>query len=256
MPLPLPASIRMVISFSPWRKAEGDGFELGPKRRWRHSEAYLRRLAERRQASVWPDLWPPRHAARQTSRSKVFAVALSRRGNTGHLFAPLCVASLEKVLWGSCVAWFALDNSALFGDGIGPPAFAHHPGAAGRLPSRWWRPSLVMGSIMFRGAFRKTASAWAASWPGALPPWCSSPPWWRARSLRIAARFTHGTVSEALFRKEVLGRKLVWGFCASYGVYLLSVFLPNVIQPSAGATMMVLFGGRRGAGDGGCRLRR
>ena len=27
-------------------KADGDGFELGPKRRWRHSEAYLRRLAE------------------------------------------------------------------------------------------------------------------------------------------------------------------------------------------------------------------
>ena len=26
-------------------KADGDGFELGPKRRWRHSEAYLRRLA-------------------------------------------------------------------------------------------------------------------------------------------------------------------------------------------------------------------
>jgi predicted TPR repeat methyltransferase len=28
-------------------KAEGAGFELGPKRRWRHSEAYLRELAER-----------------------------------------------------------------------------------------------------------------------------------------------------------------------------------------------------------------
>jgi len=28
-------------------KAEGDGFELGPKRRWRHSENYLRRVAER-----------------------------------------------------------------------------------------------------------------------------------------------------------------------------------------------------------------
>ena len=27
-------------------KADGEGFELGPKRRWRHSEAYLRRLAE------------------------------------------------------------------------------------------------------------------------------------------------------------------------------------------------------------------
>ena len=39
-----------------------------------------------------------------------------------------------------------------------------------------------------------------------------------------------------------LGRKLVWGFCASYGVYLLSVFLPNVIQLSAGATLMTLFG--------------
>lgn len=27
-------------------KADGTGFELGPKRRWRHSEAYLRKLAE------------------------------------------------------------------------------------------------------------------------------------------------------------------------------------------------------------------
>ena len=42
---------------------------------------------------------------------------------------------------------------------------------------------------------------------------------------------------------ENLGRKLVWGFCASYGIYLLSVFIPNVIHPSAGATLMVLFGG-------------
>jgi hypothetical protein len=42
---------------------------------------------------------------------------------------------------------------------------------------------------------------------------------------------------------ESLERKLVWGFCASYGVYLLSVFLPNVIHLSGGATLMVLFGG-------------
>ena len=27
-------------------KAEGEGFELGPKRRWRHSEAYLRAAAD------------------------------------------------------------------------------------------------------------------------------------------------------------------------------------------------------------------
>jgi len=40
-----------------------------------------------------------------------------------------------------------------------------------------------------------------------------------------------------------LSRRLVWGFCASYGVYLLSVFLPNIIRLSAGATLMVLFGG-------------
>jgi hypothetical protein len=42
---------------------------------------------------------------------------------------------------------------------------------------------------------------------------------------------------------ESLGRKLIWGFCASYGVYLLSVFIPGVISLSAGATLMVLFGG-------------
>lgn len=54
---------------------------------------------------------------------------------------------------------------------------------------------------------------------------------------RIAARTGHFTCPEAL------SRKLVWGFCLSYGVYLLSVFLPNVIRLSAGATLMVAFGG-------------
>lgn len=42
---------------------------------------------------------------------------------------------------------------------------------------------------------------------------------------------------------ENIGPRLIWGFCASYCVYLLSVFLPNVLHPSLGATMMVLFGG-------------
>ena len=55
---------------------------------------------------------------------------------------------------------------------------------------------------------------------------------------RIAARFVPD-----LTPPESLSRKLVWGFCASYGIYLLSVFLPNVIRLSAGATLMVLFGG-------------
>jgi hypothetical protein len=40
-----------------------------------------------------------------------------------------------------------------------------------------------------------------------------------------------------------ISRRLVWGFCASYGIYLLSVFIPNVIHPSIGAALMVLFGG-------------
>jgi hypothetical protein len=55
---------------------------------------------------------------------------------------------------------------------------------------------------------------------------------------RLAAR-----LFPSLTPPESLGRKLVWGFCASYGVYLLSVFLPNVIRLSPGATLMVLFGG-------------
>jgi hypothetical protein len=42
---------------------------------------------------------------------------------------------------------------------------------------------------------------------------------------------------------DAIGRRLVWGFCASYGIYLLSVFIPNVIHPSLGAALMVLFGG-------------
>ena len=56
--------------------------------------------------------------------------------------------------------------------------------------------------------------------------------------LGTAARFFPG-----LQVPESLSRKLVWGFCLSYGIYLLSVFVPNVIRPSAGAALMVLFGG-------------
>ncbi|HWU55571.1 MAG TPA: hypothetical protein VN175_08725 [Rhizomicrobium sp.] len=55
---------------------------------------------------------------------------------------------------------------------------------------------------------------------------------------RITARFF-----PAFKAPDSLGRRLIWGFCASYGVYLLSIFLPNVVRLSAGATLMVLFGG-------------
>ena len=58
-------------------KAEGTGFELGPKRRWRHSEAYLRGLAEGA-GFVLAGLVAaaPRHEANQPVEG--FAVALSR----------------------------------------------------------------------------------------------------------------------------------------------------------------------------------
>jgi hypothetical protein len=56
--------------------------------------------------------------------------------------------------------------------------------------------------------------------------------------LRMAARFFPDAAMP-----ELVSRKLVWGFCASYAVYLVSVFLPNVVRLSAGASLMVLFGG-------------
>lgn len=54
---------------------------------------------------------------------------------------------------------------------------------------------------------------------------------------RIAARVLPGFAPP-----ESLSRRLIWGFCAAYAVYLLSVFLPNVIRLSGGATLMTLFG--------------
>jgi hypothetical protein len=129
----------------------------------------------------------------------------------------------------------ALDNSAIFGSAkpsglrvsLAPLVGAIALGAV----------AVVMGAIVTRGfsengfrlasqlAWRFTALVFAAALM-ATP------------LMRIAARlFPNISVPESL------GRKLVWGFCASYGVYLLAVFLPNVIRLSAGATLMVVFGG-------------
>ena len=58
-------------------KAEGDGFELGPKRRWRHSEGYLRALAQGAGLDVAGLVAAaPRHEANQPVSG--FAVALAR----------------------------------------------------------------------------------------------------------------------------------------------------------------------------------
>jgi predicted TPR repeat methyltransferase len=58
-------------------KAQGEGFELGPKRRWRHSEAYLRGLAQATGFAVAGFVAAePRHEANQPVEG--FAVALQR----------------------------------------------------------------------------------------------------------------------------------------------------------------------------------
>jgi predicted TPR repeat methyltransferase len=58
-------------------KAEGEGFELGPKRRWRHSETYLRQIAQEAGFSVSGFVAAaPRHEANRPVEG--FAVALAR----------------------------------------------------------------------------------------------------------------------------------------------------------------------------------
>jgi predicted TPR repeat methyltransferase len=55
---------------------QGEGFELGPKRRWRHSEAYLREQAAKAGFDVAGFMAAvPRHEANQPVEG--FAVALS-----------------------------------------------------------------------------------------------------------------------------------------------------------------------------------
>jgi hypothetical protein len=72
---------------------------------------------------------------------------------------------------------------------------------------------------------------------------------WRYASFVFAAALVAGPLCRlaarlfpAFIPPESLSRRLIWGFCAAYGVYLLSVFLPNVIRLSAGATLMTFFG--------------
>src|ERR1044071_412023 len=95
--------------------------------------------------------------------------------------------------------------------------------------------ALVVGAILFRGfsenGFRLGSQlAWRYTSLVFFAALVAGPIY------RIIAHFQPG-----LTPPPSLGRKLVWGFCVSFGVYLLSVFLPNVIQLSAGATLMTLF---------------
>ncbi len=126
----------------------------------------------------------------------------------------------------------ALDHNALFGHGRRPritlgPLVGAIAGVA---------VLLVVGAILARGfaenGFRLGSQlAWRYASFVFFAALVTGP------VCRITARFLPGVTPP-----ESLSRKLVWGFCAAYGVYLLSVFLPNVIQLSAGATLMTLFG--------------
>jgi hypothetical protein len=130
----------------------------------------------------------------------------------------------------------ALDNAALVGQPVRAPRLrlSLSPLAGGIALGA---AMIVMGAIFYRGfaengfrlgsqlAWRYTSFVFFAAMVAG--PLC-----------RVTAR-----MFPAFKAPESLGRKLVWGFCASYGVYLLSVFVPNVIALSAGATLMVLFGG-------------
>jgi hypothetical protein len=126
----------------------------------------------------------------------------------------------------------ALDHNALFKHARGfkltlGPAVSVIAGAA---------VLLVLGAILARGfaenGFRLGSQlAWRYASFVFIAALAAGP------ILRITATFF-----PAYSPPENLSRKLIWGFCASYGVYLLAVFLPNVLHLSAGAMLMTLFG--------------
>jgi hypothetical protein len=126
----------------------------------------------------------------------------------------------------------ALDNHAIFGS-VSRLRVNLAPLVAGiALVS----VAVVLGSIVFRGfaenGFRLGSQlAWRYTFFV----------FFAAMVVEPACRLTARLVPDFAW-PESLSRKLFWGFCASYGVYLLSVFLPNVIHLSGGATLMVVFG--------------
>jgi hypothetical protein len=157
----------------------------------------------------------------------------NRDANKKHLFGVSGVFTSQMEPWDSR-NMVALDNQAFFGQRIPRLKLNLGPLVGGIALGS---VLLVLGAILLRG-FAENGFRLGSQLA------------WRYASLifflaliggplcRIAARFF-----PRLTPPESLGRRLVWGFCASYGIYLLSVFVPNVIHPSVGATLMVLFGG-------------
>ncbi len=128
----------------------------------------------------------------------------------------------------------ALDNNAIFGSAKAPRLRVSLAPLV--LGIALVAVALVLGAILARGfsenGFRLGSQlAWRYTFFVFFAAMMAEPVG------RLAARFFAGFTWP-----ESLGRKLIWGFCASYAVYLLSVFLPHVIRLSGGATFMVLFG--------------
>lgn len=127
----------------------------------------------------------------------------------------------------------ALDNSAVFGLRRMPAFRVSIQGLTGAIVLG--TVLLVAGAILARG-FAENGFRLGSQLA------------WRYTCFVFFAALAAGPVLRLLDRIRPglavpqVSRKIVWGFCASYGVYLLSVFLPNVIQLSAGATLMTIFG--------------
>ena len=128
----------------------------------------------------------------------------------------------------------ALDNQAFFGSRVPRFKLTLGPLVGGIALGSFL---LVMGAIVVRG-FAENGFR------------LGSQLGWRYASFIFFLALIGGPLCRTVTRffpnlpaPESLSRKLVWGFCLSYGIYLLSVFIPNVIRPSAGAALMVLFGG-------------
>ena len=106
---------------------------------------------------------------------------------------------------------------------------------------------------------------WSAASPWARSCWCWARSWlrgfaengfrlgsqlaWRYASFVFFAALVAGPACRiaahffpALRRRKASAASWSGAFAPAYGVYLLSVFLPNVIRLSAGAALMVLFG--------------
>src|SRR5471032_3029169 len=226
----LPDLPPMVTSSSPWRRQMATDSNLDPSAAGGTAKPICA-VSPKVPVWPWPGLWPPRHAARQTRPSMASPSPL--QGHKAHLFVSFVRCISETSHWGS-TDMVALDNSALFGEGHARFRITLAPlvGAIALVAAM-----LVLGAIFARG-FAENGFRLGSQLA------------WRYASFVFFAALVAGPLCRLAARlfprlspPESLSRKLVWGFCASYGIYLLSVFLPNVIRPSAGAALMVLFGG-------------